>query len=346
MSAEAGNPIEPETDAAIPPAGSRERWLLMIFQLPAKPAYLRVKFWRRLQSLGAVAVKNAAYALPATAEAQEDFGWLAKEIAEAGGEALICEAKLVEGMTDAEVRALFDRARDAEYEALAAEARQFAAELDEADKSGEAPGGDARSRLTRLRSRLDQAVAIDFFGAHGRQAVEGLLAGLAARLAGDGPDARPAPPRAADPLEALKGLVWVTRAGVHVDRIASAWLVRRFVDPEARFRFVPGKAAEPGPGEVRFDMAEAEFTHEGDRCTFEVLLARASLAGDRALAAVAEIVHDIDLKGGKFGRPEADGVRTLIAGLCAATADDEERLRRGAVIFDDLHRYFAGARRG
>jgi hypothetical protein len=318
----------------------------MIFQLPAKPAYLRVKFWRRLQSLGAVAVKNAVYALPATTEAQEDFGWLAKEIVEAGGEALVCEARLVEGMTDAEVRALFDRARDAEYEALAEEARQLAAELDATAGSGEVPGGDARSRLARFRSRLEQAVAIDFFGAHGRQAVEGLLAGLTARLAGTGPGATPAPTPVADPAEALKGLVWVTRAGVHVDRIASAWLVRRFIDPEARFCFVPGKAAEPGPGEVRFDMAEAEFTHRGDRCTFEVLLARAGLASDRALAAVGEIVHDIDLKDGKFGRPEADGVRTLIAGLCAATADDEERLRRGAVIFDDLHRYFAGARRG
>jgi len=143
------------------------------------------------------------------------------------------------------------------------------------------------------------------------------------------------------PAEALKGLVWVTRAGVHVDRIASAWLVRRFVDPQARFRFVPGKAAAAGPGEVRFDMAEAEITHEGDRCTFEVLLGRAGLSGDKALAAVAEIVHDIDLKDGKFGRPEADGLRTLVAGLCAATTDDQERLRRGAAIFDDLHRYFA-----
>src|SRR5215212_8682314 len=160
---------DPTPSAPAPPApaeggGAGERWLLLVFQLPSKPAYLRVKVWRRLQALGAVALKNAAYALPATAEAQEDFGWLAKEIAEAGGEPLVCEARLVEGMTDAEVRALFDRARDAEYEALAEEARQLAAELDEAARSGEGPGGDARSRLARLRSRLDQAVAIDFFG--------------------------------------------------------------------------------------------------------------------------------------------------------------------------------------
>lgn len=329
-----------QTDLAISRGESHERWLLMIFQLPAKPAYLRVKVWRRLQSLGAVAVKNAAYALPATAEAQEDFSWLAKEIREADGEALICETRMVDGMTDAELRAVFDRARDADYGTLAQEARQIAAEINESDRSGEAPSGDAKSRLTRLRSRLDQVVAIDFFGAHGRQEIESLLASLTARLAKGGPDADPDLPQA-DAAEVLKGLVWVTRAGVHVDRIASAWLVRRFIDPEARFRFTLGKAAKPHPGEVRFDMAEAEFTHEGGRCTFEVLLARAGLGQDRALAAISEIVHDIDLKDGKFGRPEADGIRTLIAGLCAATADDGERLRRGAEIFGDLHRYFA-----
>ncbi|MCB4824213.1 MULTISPECIES: chromate resistance protein ChrB domain-containing protein [Roseicella] len=348
MSSKSKAPRPPDPAAAISAeSGTGERWLLLVFQLPAKPAYLRVKVWRRLQALGAVAVKNAAYALPATAEAQEDFGWLAKEITEAGGEPLVCEARLVEGMTDADVRALFDRARDADYEALAEEARQLAAEAEEAGKAGEAPGSDARSRLSRLRSRLDQVAAIDFFGAHGRQAVEGLLASLTARLAAqDEAQAAPPPQATAAPAEALRGLIWVTRAGVHVDRIASAWLVRRFIDPEARFRFVPGKAAELGPGEVRFDMAEAEVTHEGDRCTFEVLLGRAGLSGDRALAAVAEIVHDIDLKDGKFGRPEADGVRTLIGGLCAATSDDEERLRRGAEIFDDLHRYFDRPPRG
>jgi hypothetical protein len=136
----------------------------------------------------------------------------------------------------------------------------------------------------------------------------------------------------------------VTRAGVHVDRIASAWLIRRFVDPQARFRFVPAKGYVPEPGELRFDMFEAEFTHEGDRCTFEVLLGRAGLR-EPALRAIAEIVHDIDLKDGKFARPEAEGVRTLIAGICAATGDDEERLARGGAVFEDLHSHFRRRRR-
>lgn len=131
----------------------------------------------------------------------------------------------------------------------------------------------------------------------------------------------------------------MTRAGVHVDRIASAWLVRRFIDPEARFKFVPAKGYAPEPGELRFDMFEAEFTHEGDRCTFEVLLARAGL-DDPALTAIGEIVHDIDLKDAKFGREEASGIAHLIEGLSAANRDDQARIDRGAAMLDDLCEYF------
>ena len=142
----------------------------------------------------------------------------------------------------------------------------------------------------------------------------------------------------------MRGRTWVTRQGVYVDRIASAWLIRRFIDPDARFKFVPAKGYTPAPGEVRFDMFEAEFTHQGDRCTFEVLLEQAEL-DDPALRAIAEIVHDIDLKDGKFARPEAEGIRTLIAGICAATGDDEERLARGGAVFEDLHSHFRRRRR-
>ena len=131
----------------------------------------------------------------------------------------------------------------------------------------------------------------------------------------------------------------MTRRSIHVDRIASAWLVRRFLDPKARFRFVE-RDHRPQPGEVRFDMFEAEFTHEGDRCTFEVLLARAGLA-DPALAAIAEIVHDLDLKDEKFRRPEAAGIAPILSGIAAGTDDDGARLERGGTVFDDLYRHFS-----
>src|SRR6185312_6642 len=132
----------------------------------------------------------------------------------------------------------------------------------------------------------------------------------------------------------LQGRVWVTREGVQVDRIASAWLIRRFIDAEARFRFVPGTGYKPQPGELRFDMFEGEFTHRGDRCTFEVLRGHAGL-GDPALGAIAEIIHDIDLKDGKYGREETAGVRSLIAGITAASSNDEQRLERGMALLDD-----------
>jgi len=310
------------------------RWLLLIHQLPTKPAYLRVKVWRRLQGIGAVAVKATVYVLPATPEAQEDLAWLLREIVEAGGEAMICEARLVDGLSDQEVRALFDRTRSADYDRLAEEVRVVATATQ--DQASPEQLVEARAQLARLKARLAQIAAIDFFGADGREAAEALLLELEGRLRQEAP-AGPVP--AGSDLGALQRRVWVTRAGVHVDRIASAWLIRRFLDPEASFRFVQPKGYVPEPGELRFDMFAAGFTHEGDRCTFEVLLERAGL-DDPALRALVEIVHDIDLKDAKFARAEAEGIRTVIDAICTATGDDEERLLRGGAVFQDLHGYF------
>src|ERR1700751_679262 len=152
-----------ETRAAILP----ERWLLLIHQLPAKPAYLRVKIWRRLQALGAVAIKNAVYALPANEQTQEDFEWLLKEITEGGGEAMICEAQLIDGVSDPEVRSLFTAARDEDYEAIAKEARALAEALRQ--DLNAMTQVERRAQLTRLKAKLAQVVTIDFFGANGRE---------------------------------------------------------------------------------------------------------------------------------------------------------------------------------
>src|SRR5918911_2577885 len=165
-----------------------ERWLLLIHQLPAQPAYLRVKVWRRLQALGAVAIKNAVYGLPEGERGREDFEWLLREIVSGGGEAFVCEARLVAGLTDRQVRALFDRARDADYEELAKQARDLAAGL-EGDPAPERRA-EARPQLARLKARLAQVAAIDFFGAPGSPAAEGLLAALEDRLR----QGEPAPP--------------------------------------------------------------------------------------------------------------------------------------------------------
>ena len=319
-----------------PTATSKPPWLLLIHQLPPQPAYLRVKIWRRLQAMGAVAVKGAVYALPLDEQTQEDFRWLVREIVGSGGEASLCEARFVDGLSDQQVRALFDAARDADYEAI----RKEEAALEEELVAQPERRAEGRRQLVRLRRQLTQIAGIDFFGAPGRAAAEAALAALEGLLAESiGDVAAEEGMTSGGGLRGLHGRTWVTREGVHVDRIASAWLILRFVDPAARFEFVPGKGRAPRPGEIRFDMYEAEFTHEGDKCTFEVLLERATL-DEPALQAIGEIVHDIDLKDGKFGREETAGVAGLIGGIVLGHPEDEQRLARGAAVLDDLYQYF------
>jgi hypothetical protein len=318
-----------------------QSWLLLVHQLPAKPAYLRVKIWRRLQDIGAVAVKNAVHALPMNEETQEDFEWLLREIQEGGGEAFVSEARLIDGLSDEEVRALFDRARDADYAELAKEAQAMAKAL-RRRASGDA-ATELRAQVARLRKRLAEIAAIDFFGAIGRETAEELLRGLEAQLDKDEPVASKSKTEP-NLVGTLRNRTWVTREGVYADRIASAWLIRRFIDHEAHFKFVSGKNYRPQEGELRFDMFEAEFTHEGDKCTFEVLLERAGLK-DSALCAIGEIIHDIDLKDNKFGRTEVAGIRTVIDGIRASTKDDATRVARGTEVFNDLYEVFRKKRR-
>lgn len=314
-------------------------WLLLVHQLPSKPAYLRVKTWRRLQSLGAVALKGSVYALPATDQTLEDLTWLSKEIISDGGEALLCEARLIDGLSDSQARALFTAPRAADYKALAEEARAFDKALPQAALTHWDGAEELKAQLSRLRKRLAAIMAIDFFGAEGRGSVEAALARLEARLAPPAP-AKSRQPDAAGPGE----LVWVTRTGVQVDRIACAWLIRRFIDTDARFKFVPAKGYVPAAGELRFDMFEAEFTHEGDRCSFEVLLERIE-SEDAALKAIGEIVHDIDLKDGKFGLEETAGVASLLQAIARPGRPDEARIARGSVLLDDLYEFFGGGAR-
>jgi len=308
--------------------GRDPRWLLLIHQIPPKPAYFRVKIWRRLQAMGAVAIKNSVYVAPRTDETQEDFEWLLREIVKGGGDASICEARFVEGLKDDHVEALFNAARESDYRQIADQARTLA----ETGHHGEGRL-QAGTDVTRLRQRLAAVTEIDFFGAPGREIAEAIVADLERQAETRSVAAPPTTRR-----EELRGRTWVTRRGVHIDRIASAWLVRRFVDPDVQFKFVPASRYRPEPGEVCFDMFEAEFTHEGDLCTFEVLLARLGLE-EPALRPIAEIVHDVDLKEGKFGRPEAVGIDHLIDGIAMAYRDDEERLARGAAVFDALYEY-------
>jgi hypothetical protein len=316
---------------------STGRWLLLIHQIPPKPDYLRVKVGRRLARIGAVALKNTVYVLPRTDGAQEDFEWVLREVTGAGGEAALLEARFVDGLDDADIEKLFRTARDVDYGALVKEAREVETRLD----ARAVDDGDARGRLDselgRIERRFEEISAIDFFAARGRETAHGLVARLRARLTS---------PTfvAADETQSLqinvKGRTWVTRRDVHVDRIASAWLIRRFIDSEAIFKFVPAKGYIPEPQELRFDMFAAEYTHEGDQCTFEVLCRRFALDVP-GLSAIAELIHDLDLKDQKFGRPEAAGLAAQLTGLTLVHPDDASRIEHGSALFDQLLQYFA-----
>jgi len=314
------------------------RWLLLIHQIPPKPNYLRVKVWRRLQRLGAVAVKNSVYVLPRSEQAQEDFQWVAREIVEGGGDASICEARFVEGLSDGQVEAMFHAARDADYAQVAEAARRLLKGIGSGSRNGGEKRASGEAELTRLKRRTTEVSSIDFLGAPGRRAVVKLLIDLEARLRAAKREKR-IPAASGTTRKRTRGRTWVTRKGIHVDRMASAWLIKRFIDPEARFKFVPSKGYRPLSGEVRFDMFEAEFTHEGDRCTFEVLIEKFQ-PDNEALRPVAQIIHDIDLKDSKFGRPEVPGIDRLVAGIAIAHREDEERLARGSAVFEDLYEYF------
>lgn len=307
-------------------------WYLFIHQLPPKPLYLRAKVRRLLAQSGALPLKDSVYLLPAAEERLPELRRIAREAIAGGGEAYVCRGSFVENPAHRELVAAFRRARIEDYHSLVAQIRGWTARLDR--RSGPSPPeGPLRLRLAQARKSLERIRRIDFFEASERREAEAAVARFAARL-------REPPPSRKGPGADLAGRTWVTRRGIQVDRIASAWLIRRFIDPDARFRLIDPSGEEPRPEELRFDMVDGDFTHEDDRCTFETLLLRAGIE-DPALARVAEIVHDIDIKDGKFQRLEARGVEQLLLGMLAASPDDEQRLERGFALLDDLYRSFA-----
>lgn len=315
------------------------KWLLLIHQIPPKPAYLRVKTWRKLQALGAVAIKNSVYVIPRNDQTLEDFQRVLREIVKAGAEASLCVASFIEGLTDGHVEDLFCAARDADYEQIAAEAGSVADAAPRTSSMTEDDQSELRTALARLNRRFATVSKVDFFGAPGREAALSQLERIEFMLADARrqSDASANVPDTSD-LTRFRGRTWVTRKGIYVDRMACAWLIRRFIDPEASFRFVSERGYRPKAGELRFDMFEGEFTHEGDRCTFEGLVQAFSLQ-DEALVEIARIVHDLDQKKSAFQRPETAGIAALLNGIVVSRKSDEARLERGSALFDDLYEY-------
>ncbi len=304
-------------------------WLVLMVSLPPHPSSFRVRVWRKLRALGTVALKKSVYILPFTPENFEQFQWLTQEVQKDRGDVTLLKVDQIENMTRADIVRRFQEARDQDYRALGARYRKIAQGLETKAR------GRATARyldeLTRLAREVARVREVDFFDAPGYEEVKRLRETIEMRL--HPPGASPA--RDGDvALDALRGRRWVTRPRPHVDRIGSAWLIKRFVDPEAQFVFV---RPEDFPADaIPFDALGAEFGHQGEDCTFETIVKRCGLR-DRRLAPLAEIVHEVDLRDQKYRRDEARGIDLAIRGLLAALKDDQDVLAHGLTLFDGLY---------
>ena len=308
--------------------------LLLLVGVPPTPSSLRVRVWRRLRSLGAVPLKRSAYLLPDTPERYEDFQWLAQEIQREGGDATLIRVQQIENVSQGDVLRLFHEPRDHDYRQLAARYRKVLKKLER--KSSTKSTQEELARLAKDHQRIRD---VDFFGATGGAEVRRLEEVVAMRTR------RPEPVRREDrptlDLTKLQSRRWVTRPRPHIDRIASAWLIKRFIDPDAQFVFAP--PAEFPPDAIPFDAPGVELSHQGEDCTFETLLKRARLR-DRRLIRLAEVVHEADLRDGKYPREEARGIDVAVRALLATSADDHQVLAQGMALFEGL--YATTSRRG
>lgn len=314
-------------------AASAPQWLVLLYQVPARSSSVRVRIWRRLQGTGAVQVRQAAYVLPNHPAQREDFEWLKSEIVGLGGQATVLAADTLDGFAHDEIVEQFRVARARDVASVGARAERV---LKQIARAGDRPLAHSPlgRRARALVEEWQALAAITFFDTPGSDAVEALVQKIA-RSAID--PAGPAPARGALDRAAYLRRRWVTRPRPGVDRMASAWLIRKYLDPEARFDF----AERPTADAVPFDMFGVEFGHQGDACTFEVLARRFAIA-DPAVLRIGRVVHDLDLRDGRFGEPETTGIGLLVDGLRHAHPDDRELLERGIALFDSLARAVAG----
>jgi len=299
-------------------------WVFFMFQLSARRASKRVSVWRKLQKYGALNWKNCAYILPLNSTNLERLQWLAAEIQKYQGESSVVEVPRIHGHTNKQVITMFNSARALQYEGLV---RDLRLALRAAVRRSKAEQLLAFSRLNR---RLTDLSTIDFFGCGRRKQAEELMKELEARARGNGPYHRGNHQKPGQ----YRSRVWQTRPRPEVDRVGSAWLIRHFIDGEAKFVFSSDPDAHPGA--IRFDMFGGDFTHVGDDCTFETLLKHFNLR-DKPLQQIAQIIHDADLEDDKFGRPEGRAIELITKGWGKMDWPDEEILRKGFELFDALY---------
>ncbi|HET8924496.1 MAG TPA: chromate resistance protein ChrB domain-containing protein [Candidatus Acidoferrum sp.] len=296
---------------------------MLIFSLPTRRASERVEIWRKLQRHGVLPLRSSGYVLPNTPANQERFEWLATSIRRYKGQASVALVESFDDVPSHQLVKLFLEARARDYEFLAREIRKLAKKRER-----------RAAQISRLRRRFQEIAAIDFFDSPLRSRTESLLAGL---------DMESMTPPKQNPSVRLRkqfvNRVWITRPRPGIDRVSSAWFIRRFIDPSARFVF--GKDADQQPDAVPFDMfGEAGFGHRGEDCTFETFCREFAIRDPRVLV-IAQIVHDADLGDEKFGRNEALGLDKVLIGWAQQGVSDDELLRRGMELIEGLYQAVA-----
>jgi len=302
---------------------TKAAWLLLTFTLPTRRASQRVEVWRKLQRYGAVPLGNSGYLLPNNSTNQERFEWLATAIRKYAGEASVVKVQSIDNLSTPQLIGRFAEARGREYQDLIRELQKFLSAPPQTRPS---------SRLSRLRARFREIAEIDFFHSPLQKRVEELLARADRSPIREGESAK------ISPREYL-GRIWVTRPRPGIDRSASAWLIRRFIDKKARFAFAP---EEHVPREaVPFDMFHGGFGHRGDDCTFETLQKTFRIR-DKRVGIIGQIIHDADLLDEKFGRKEGFGVDEILNGWAKLGIPDRDLLERGIQLIEALYHAVPG----
>jgi hypothetical protein len=298
-------------------------WLLLLLRLPATHKAERVAIWRKLKKSGAIQIQTSTYVLPDEPARYESFQWLTQEVRSAGGDATLVRAREIEGLANERLIELFNIARAKEYATLRELLRALSLRR---QKPSSSTFGD---KLDRVRKQFREIRQTDFFNCPRAQDVEMLLR----KMEGVQPDEVAVPKVGA---RDYRGRTWVTRPRPEIDRVGSAWLIRKFIDPKAKFIFA--KKIPANGRAVSFDMLDAEFSHHGDDCTFETLVKRFRIE-DKMVRKMSEMIHDADLDDDKFERTECIGIDRVLKGWAREGISDQEILRRGFQCFDALHAF-------
>lgn len=310
-------------------------WLLLIYSLPLEASKERVRLWRKLKQLGSVTLKNSVYILPDTETFYENFQWLKQEVQSVHGEATLLKVDHIEDVGNEEIVELFTNQRDQNYTQIIRDCEGLIRKLEKLSQKEPSIEQDIISKeLHKIRQRLKLIEEIDFFSAPLRTQANKLLEQCEKKLKGNirGRKGKRLPSLTKKDFTNRK---WVTRPRPHVDRLATAWLIRRFVDPKAKFIFASEK--ELPKDATPFDMSGAELSHQGEDCTIETIV-KAFGIKDKTVWEIAKIVHDVDLRDEKYGMRETQGIELILRGMMQTYKNDHALLEAGINFFETLYK--------